>query len=46
LERSWEAEDNDHREEALAGDMECVGEGLILEGGVVSRVDLGGGPRW
>jgi hypothetical protein len=45
-ERSWEAEDNDHSEEALAGDMECTGEDHVLEGGDMSRVDQRAGPRW
>jgi hypothetical protein len=42
-ERSWEAEDvedDDSSEEALAG------EGVVLEGGGVSRVDRGGRPMW
>jgi hypothetical protein len=45
-ERSWEAEDNDHSEEALAGDMECTGEDHVLEGGDMSCVDQRAGPRW
>jgi hypothetical protein len=39
-------EDDDHSEEALAGNMERIGESLVLEGGGMSHVDLGGGPRW
>jgi hypothetical protein len=45
-ERSWEVEDDDNSKEVLADDMECADEGLILEGCCVSRVELGGGPRW